>query len=199
MPGVYKDEAGGHGACPWRSGIRREGFEHVKSGRHASCAEASLRVLELLQAHPPFIEKDRFTLAAGRHVNAAQLARLVEAARADAAAPAAPAAAPEVHAEVPAPAPAPGAAPAAPAAAPAAAAPAAPAAAPAAAAPAAPAAALAPAAAAPAAPAAAPPRVGRQYQAIVPPHGCQRRPAVASQNIICNVRHKGGGAAAWRE
>ena len=71
VPGVYKDEAGGHGACPWRSGIRREGFEHVKSGRHASCAEASLRVLELLQAHPPFIEKDRFTLAAGRHVNAA--------------------------------------------------------------------------------------------------------------------------------
>ena len=64
VPGVYKDEAGGHGACPWRSGIRREGFEHVKSGRHASCAEASLRVLELLQAHPPFIEKDRFTLAA---------------------------------------------------------------------------------------------------------------------------------------
>ena len=86
VPGVYKDEAGGHGACPWRSGIRREGFEHVKSGRHASCAEASLRVLELLQAHPPFIEKDRFTLAAGRHVNAAQLARLVEAARADLAA-----------------------------------------------------------------------------------------------------------------
>ena len=54
----------------------------MKGRRHASCAEASLRVLELLQAHPPFIEKDRFTLAAGRHVNAAQLARLVDAARA---------------------------------------------------------------------------------------------------------------------
>ena len=52
VPGVYKDEADGHSACPWRSGIRREGFEHVKSGRHASCAEASLRVLLLLQAHP---------------------------------------------------------------------------------------------------------------------------------------------------
>ena len=48
VPGVYMDEAGGHGACPWRSGIRREGFEHVKSGRHASCAEASLRVGEKL-------------------------------------------------------------------------------------------------------------------------------------------------------
>ena len=82
VPGAYRD-AGGHSGCPWRSGIRRKGFEHVVGGRHASCAEASLRVLELLQAHPPFIEKDRFTLAAGRHVNAAQLARLVEAARAD--------------------------------------------------------------------------------------------------------------------
>ena len=50
VPGVYKDEADGHGACPWRSGIRREGFEHVKGGRHVSCAEASLRVLELLLA-----------------------------------------------------------------------------------------------------------------------------------------------------
>ena len=46
---MYKDEAGGHGGCPWRSGIRRKGFEHVMGGRHASSAEASLRVLELLQ------------------------------------------------------------------------------------------------------------------------------------------------------
>ena len=61
VPGVYKDEAGGHGACPWRSGIRREGFEHVKSGRHASRAEASLRVLLLLQAHPPYKDYYRET------------------------------------------------------------------------------------------------------------------------------------------
>ena len=32
LPGVYKDERDGHGTCPWRSGIRREGFEHVKGG-----------------------------------------------------------------------------------------------------------------------------------------------------------------------
>ena len=77
VPGVYKDEAGGHGACPWRSGIRREGFKHVKGGRHPSYADAALRILEAYQAHPAYVATGRFMLAAGKHVNAAQLARLV--------------------------------------------------------------------------------------------------------------------------
>ena len=84
VPGVYRDDAGGHGACPWRSGIRRGGFELVKGGRHPSYADAALRILEVYQAHPAYVATGRFKLAAGKHVNAAQLARLVEAARADA-------------------------------------------------------------------------------------------------------------------
>ena len=83
MPGAYKDEKDGHAGCPWRSGIRRDGFD-VKNKRHPSYADAAVRILEVIQAHPPYVEEGRFTLAAGKHVNAAQLARLVEAARADA-------------------------------------------------------------------------------------------------------------------
>ena len=84
LPGAYKDEKDGHAGCPWRSGIRRDGFKDVKGGRHPSHADAALRILEVYQAHPPYVEEGRFTLAAGKHVNARQLARLVEAARADA-------------------------------------------------------------------------------------------------------------------
>ena len=84
LPGVYMDEAGGHAGCPWRSGIRREGFEYVKGARHVSHADAARRILEVYQAHPAYVEAGRFTLGAGKHVNAAQLARLVAAARADA-------------------------------------------------------------------------------------------------------------------
>ena len=83
LPGVYKDEKDGHAGCPWRSGIRRDGFD-VKGARHQSHAGAALRILEVYQAHPPYVATGRFTLAAGKHVDAAQLARLVEAARADA-------------------------------------------------------------------------------------------------------------------
>ena len=83
LRGVYEDEADGHGTYPWRSGIRRAGFE-VKNLRHASRAEASLRILEEYQRHPAYVASDRFELAAGKRVNAEQLARLVEAARADA-------------------------------------------------------------------------------------------------------------------
>ena len=43
-------------------------------------ADAALRILEVYQAHPAYVATGRFTLAAGKHVNAAQLARLVEAA-----------------------------------------------------------------------------------------------------------------------
>jgi hypothetical protein len=78
------DEAGGHAGCPWRSVIRREGFEHVKGARHPSYADAVRRILEVYQAHPAYVEAGRFTLAAGKHVSAEQLARLVAAARADA-------------------------------------------------------------------------------------------------------------------
>ena len=60
-----------------------EGFK-LKGGRHPSYADAALRILEVYQAHPPYVEEGRFTLAAGKHVNKEQLARLVEAARADA-------------------------------------------------------------------------------------------------------------------
>ena len=74
----------GHAGCPWRSGIRREGFEKVKGGRHPSYADAALRILKVYQAHPAYVATDRFTLATGRHVSEKQLARLVEAARADA-------------------------------------------------------------------------------------------------------------------
>ena len=84
LPGVYNDEKDGHAGCPWRSAIRRDGFEDVKGGRHPSYADAALRILEVYQAHPPYVEEGRFTLAAGKHVDAAQLARLVGAARADA-------------------------------------------------------------------------------------------------------------------
>ena len=83
LPGAYKDEAEGHAGCPWRSGIRREGFD-AKNKRHPSYADAALRILEVYQAHPPYVATGRFTLAPGKHVNAAQLARLVGAARADA-------------------------------------------------------------------------------------------------------------------
>ena len=83
LAGAYKDEADGHSGCPWRSGIRREGFD-AKNLRHPSYAEAALRILEAYQEHPPYVALDRFTLAPGKHVNAEQLARLVEAARADA-------------------------------------------------------------------------------------------------------------------
>ena len=78
LPGVYKDERDGHGTCPWRSGIRREGFEHVKGGRHATGSEASVRVLEVYQWHAPFVAAGRFTLAPGKHVDAELLARLLE-------------------------------------------------------------------------------------------------------------------------
>ena len=84
LPGAYEDEGDGHGTCPWRSGIRRDGFEHVTNKRHASRAEASLRILEVYQDHPAYVESGVFVLAAGKHVNAEQLARLVDAARADA-------------------------------------------------------------------------------------------------------------------
>ena len=84
LRGVYEDAGDGHGTQPWRSSIRRAGFEHVKGGRHASCAEASLRILEEYQQHPAYVASDRFVLAVGRLVNAEQLARLVDAARADA-------------------------------------------------------------------------------------------------------------------
>ena len=90
LPGAYKDEGDGHAGRPWRSHFRREGFK-LKGGRHPSHADAALRILEAYQAHPAYAATDRFTLAAGngrvaagKHVNAAQLARLVEAARADA-------------------------------------------------------------------------------------------------------------------
>ena len=83
LPGVYEDAAGRLIGCPWRSGIRREGFEHVKGARHPSYADAARCILEVYQAHPAYVEAGRFTLAAGKHVNAAQLARLVAAARAD--------------------------------------------------------------------------------------------------------------------
>ena len=52
--------------------------------RHASRAEASLRILEEYQRHPAYVASDRFELAAGKRVNAEQLARLADAARADA-------------------------------------------------------------------------------------------------------------------
>jgi hypothetical protein len=84
LPGVYEDAAGGHAGHPWRSGIRRGGFEHVKGARHVSHADAAWRILELYQAHPAYVEAGRFTLGVGKYVNAAQLARLVAAARADA-------------------------------------------------------------------------------------------------------------------
>ena len=84
LPGVFKDEGDGHGTCPWRSSIRRDGLGHVKNKRHASRAEASLRILEVYQGHPAYVESGVFVLAAGKHVNAEQLARLVDAARADA-------------------------------------------------------------------------------------------------------------------
>ena len=86
LRGVYEDGSNGHGTQPWKSSIRRAGFEHVKGGRHASCAEASLRILEVYQGHPDYmyVASDRFVLAVGRRVNAEQLARLVDAARADA-------------------------------------------------------------------------------------------------------------------
>ena len=83
LPGAYEDEGDGHGTCPWRSSIRRDGFK-LKGGRHPSYADAALRILEVYQAHPDYVATGRFTLAAGKHVDAAQLARLVEAARADA-------------------------------------------------------------------------------------------------------------------
>ena len=51
LPGAYKDEADGHAGCPWRSGVRRDGFEKVKGGRHPSYADAALRILEVYQAH----------------------------------------------------------------------------------------------------------------------------------------------------
>ena len=83
LPGTYTDEGDGHAGCPWRSSIRREGFT-LKGGRHPSYADAALRILEAYQKHPAYAEAGRFMLAAGKHVNAEQLARLVEAARADA-------------------------------------------------------------------------------------------------------------------
>ena len=60
------DEADGHAGCPWRSGVRREGFEKVKGGRHPSHADAALRILEVYQAHPAYIATGRFMLAAGK-------------------------------------------------------------------------------------------------------------------------------------
>ena len=84
LPGAYKDEKDGHAGCPWRSGIRRDGFKDVKGGRHPSYADDALRILEVYQAHPPYVATGRFTLAPGKHVNKEQLARLVGAARADA-------------------------------------------------------------------------------------------------------------------
>ena len=83
LPGAYKDEADGHAGRPWRSHFRREGFK-LKGGRHPSHADAALRILEAYQAHPAYVTTGRFMLAAGKHVDAAQLALLVEAARADA-------------------------------------------------------------------------------------------------------------------
>ena len=83
LPGAYKDEGDGHAGRPWRSHFRREGFK-LKGGRHPSHADAALRILEAYQAHPAYVATGRFTLAAGKHVDAEQLARLVEAARADA-------------------------------------------------------------------------------------------------------------------
>ena len=69
LPGAYKDEKDGHAGCPWRSAIRRDGFEDVKGGRHPSYADAALRILEVYQAHPPYVEEGRFTLAAGKHAD----------------------------------------------------------------------------------------------------------------------------------
>ena len=83
LPGAYKDEGDGHAGRPWRSHFRREGFK-LKGGRHPSHADAALRILEAYQAHPAYVTTGRFMLAAGKHVDAAQLALLVEAARADA-------------------------------------------------------------------------------------------------------------------
>ena len=50
LPGVAYDESGGHGADPWRSVLRRKGMP-VKVGRHATCEEASLRILQVFAAH----------------------------------------------------------------------------------------------------------------------------------------------------
>ena len=83
LAGAYEDLSDGHPGCPWRSGIRREGFD-AKNLRHPSYAEAALRILEVYQQHPPYVANGRFTLATGKHVNKEQLARLVAAARADA-------------------------------------------------------------------------------------------------------------------
>ena len=52
LPGAYKDENNGHAGCPWRSAIRRGGFD-VKNARHPSYEDAALRILEVYQAHPP--------------------------------------------------------------------------------------------------------------------------------------------------
>ena len=70
---MYEDPGDGHGSCPWRSNVRRAGFD-VKGGRHSSWADAALRVLEVYQKHPPFVKTGRFTLAAGNYVSAEQLA-----------------------------------------------------------------------------------------------------------------------------
>ena len=42
LPGVYEDAADGHGTCPWRSNIRRAGFDHVLGGRPPACAAGRL-------------------------------------------------------------------------------------------------------------------------------------------------------------
>ena len=60
-------------SLPWRSRIRRTGFQQVKGGRHRSCAEASLRILELYRDHPAYVAAGRFKLGEGKYVNAAQL------------------------------------------------------------------------------------------------------------------------------
>ena len=82
LPGVAYDDSGGHGADPWRSVLRRESVK-LKVLRHATCAEASLRILQAFAARDA---NGPYQLGQYIKVDAAALAELMQLATVGAAA-----------------------------------------------------------------------------------------------------------------
>jgi hypothetical protein len=176
LSGLGYDDTGGHAAYPHRSMLRRASFR-LGHKRHATKAQAALRILEAIRDHGPYTAAGSFPLSQHHAVDREVLDNLVALAReaAEAEASGAPTAAAPADAT-------PDAAPdAAPTAAPAAA----PAAAPDAAAPAAAAPAAAPAAAAP-----------KRRRTVAPDAAASRRRRTAAASATAVAPAAAPGAAA---
>ena len=80
LPGIGYDDTGGHAAYPHRSKVQRAGFR-LGHKRHATKAQAALRILEANRDHQPYAAAGRFPVFKHQAVDREVLDYLVALAR----------------------------------------------------------------------------------------------------------------------